>query len=397
MRSDCFSIGLRSGYTLTHLCDHAAIIKAKQTFNSSLISSSTTNPRQLWKNVNIQLHHFSLPALTSYDYLSLLSQSIAKFFSDKIHKLHTSLHINRISASPHFPPPFTLSTFSSFICATTDEVPKLLSQSPDTNCDLDPILTFLLKQCSHILLPTITNIINLFLSTGIFPHQFKNSSVHPHLKKSNLDKDDLGYYRPISHLLFLSKLTERVVKLRLAYYLSINLSLNSFQSAYIKHHSTETTLLYMSHKQVTCLTLLDLSAAFDTIDHSILFLERLSSCTGISFALSYFLNRSFYVNVENSKSSVFQLLYGVPQGSVLGPLLFILYTITHLSTAIYNSAANHHLYADDTQFLLSFSTLDISHNSAHLENIIANAFNWMSSNVLYLNHSKTEFLIFSLP
>jgi len=121
-----------------------------------------------------------------------------------------------------------------------------------------------------------------------FPDQFNNCSVHPHLKKSNLDKDDLGNYRPISHLSFLSKLIERVVKLHLAYYLSTNNLLNSFQSAYIKHHSTETTLLSvhdriikaMIHQQVTCLTLLDLSAAFDTIDISIFL--NLSSWFGIS-------------------------------------------------------------------------------------------------------------------
>jgi len=145
-----------------------------------------------------------------------LGQSFANFFSDKIHKLHTSLLINRISTSPHFPSPFTSSNFSSLTCATTDEVSKLLSQSPDTNCDLDSIRTSLLRQCSHILLPTITNIINLSLSAGIFCHQFKNCSVHPHLKKYNHGKDDLGDYRPISRLSFLSKLTERVVKLRLA-------------------------------------------------------------------------------------------------------------------------------------------------------------------------------------
>jgi len=178
-----------------------------------------------------------------------------------------------------------------------------------------------------------------------------------------------------------SKLTERVVKLRLVDYLSTNNLLNSFQSAYIKHHSTETTLLSdhdhiikaMSHQQVTCLTLLDLSASFDTIDHSFL-LERLSSWFGISstalfWIQSYLLNRSFYVNIEYSKSSVFLLLYRVPQGSVLGPLLFILYT-TPLSTVIYNSSAKHQLYADDTQLLLSFSALDFSHNITHLENTI---------------------------
>jgi len=75
---------------------HAAIIKAKRTYTSSLISSSSTNPRQLWKNVNILLHRCSLPALSSYDSLSLFCQSFVNFFSDKIHKFHTSLLTNRL-------------------------------------------------------------------------------------------------------------------------------------------------------------------------------------------------------------------------------------------------------------------------------------------------------------
>ena len=155
----------------------------------------------------------------------------------------------------------------------------------------------------------------------------------------------------------------------------------------------------MGRQQVTCFTLFDLSAAFDTIDHSIL-LECLSSWFGItstalSWIQSYLLNRSFYVNVENSKSSVFQLLYGVPQGSVLGPLLFILYT-TPLSTVISKSSADH-LYVDDTQLLLSFSAADISYNITHLENTISNVYNWMSSNFFSLNPSKTDFIIIGFP
>jgi len=136
----------------------------------------------------------------------------------------------------------------------------------------------------------------------------------------------------------------------------------------------------MSHQQVTCLTLLDLSAAFDTIDHSILLGRRSSwfgnSSTVLSWIKSYLLNRSFYANTENSKSSIFQLLYGVLQGSVLGPLLFILYT-TPLSTVISNSSANHQLYADDTQLFLPFSPLDFSHNITHIENTVNNVANWM--------------------
>jgi hypothetical protein len=143
------------------------------------------------------------------------------------------------------------------------------------------------------------------------------------------------------------------------HHLSSHNLLNPFQSAYIKFHSTETALLSlhdhiikaMGQQQITCLSLLDLSAAFDTIDHCIL-LERLSSWFGLdqtvlSWIASYLTNRSFNISLNNLKSSSFPLQTGVPQGSVLGPLLFILYT-TPLSHIISSCNTHHHLYADDT-------------------------------------------------
>jgi hypothetical protein len=106
------------------------------------------------------------------------------------------------------------------------------------------------------------------------------------------------------------------------------------------------------------------------------------------------MHRSFHVNLNGSKSSVFQLSCGVPQGSVLGPLLFILYT-TPLSTIISKSATNHHRYADDTQLYNVF--LSNCYNISHLENTISLVHIWISSNFLPLNPSKTEFLIIDLP
>jgi len=116
----------------------------------------------------------------------------------------------------------------------------------------------------------------------------------------------------------------------------------------------------------------------------------------LSWIKFYLLNRSVDVNIQNSKSPVLQLVYGVPEGSVFGHLLFILYT-PPFSTVISNSAANHPLYADDTQLLLSFSALNFSHNITHLENTITNVSNWRSSNFLSLSPSKTEFLISGPP
>src|SRR5258706_385535 len=268
---------------------HSAIISAKRTFNSNLISSNLTNSRKLWNSVNKLLHrkpHIQLP--TSFPSTSL-PQMFADFFSDKIHKLHFNLLSNSTENSPHTTPSTSPKELTDFTCVTHEEIAKLISLSPDTYCDLDPIPTSLLKQCAYVLIPTITKIINLSLATGIFPAHFKSSLILPHLKKSTLDKEDLTNYRPISHLSFLSKLTERVVKIRLSTHLSTNHLLNSFQSAYTKFHSTESTLLAvhdhiinaMSQQKVTALCLLDLSAAFDTIDHSIL-IHRLSSWFGLN-------------------------------------------------------------------------------------------------------------------
>jgi uncharacterized protein involved in tolerance to divalent cations len=156
----------------------------------------------------------------------------------------------------------------------------------------------------------------------------------------------------------------------------------------------------MSQQQVTGLCLLDLSAAFDTIDHSIL-LHRLKSWFGInntvlSWIQSYLSSRSFSVDVNGNKSSFIQLLYGVPQGSVLGPLLFILYT-TPLSSIISRNSVNHKLYADDTQLFLSFSAPNFSQNILLLQDTISEISNWMTSNFLSLNPSKTEFLLIGNP
>jgi len=130
--------------------------------------------------------------------------------------------------------------------------------------------------------------VNLSLISGQFHPTLKESVISPLLKKPTLDKEELSNYRPISNPSLISKIIERVVKSRLMDHLTSNCLLNSHQSAYCKHHSTETALLYihdhlisaMRSQKISCLCLLDHSAAFDTIDHDI-FITRLSSWFGI--------------------------------------------------------------------------------------------------------------------
>ena len=175
------------------------------------------------------------------------------------------------------------------------------------------------------------------LTTGIVPRDLKTAVVKPLLKKPSLDKNLLKNYRPISNLPFLSKILEIVVLHKLLFHLQENNLSNPLQSAYRAGHSTETVSLRivndilssLDNDNISVLLLLDLSAAFDTTDHQIL-LSRLNSVFGIqSTALqwfqSYLSDRYQSTSVNNSSSSPSQLMYGVPQGSVLGPILFVLY------------------------------------------------------------------------
>ena len=202
-------------------------------------------------------------------------------------------------------------------------------RAPVKSCDLDPIPTRLLKSCFDSLLPPITKLINLSLSSGTFPPAFKFAHVTPLFKKPRLGKEDLKNYRPVSNLSFISNLIEKVAASQIGSFLESTNKSNNFQSAYKQLHSTETALLKvhndvltaMDSSKVTALTLLDLFAAFDTIDHSIL-LQRLEMWYGfggvmISWLGSYLSDRFQSVKLDHCLSKTVTLPLGVPQGSVL--------------------------------------------------------------------------------
>ena len=232
------------------------------------------------------------------------------------------------------------------------------------SCCLDPIPTPLLKSSIEPLIPVITKIINTSLDSGIFPVSWKEAVVIHLLKKSGLDSVFKNLC-PVSNLAYISKLTERAVFNQTYDHIVRSGLYRLLRSGYRRHHSTETALvkvandilLNMNSQRVTLLVLLDLSAAFDTVDHGIL-LKLLSTSFGIrgkvlEWFSSYLLGRSQRILFDGVKTDSFDLRFGVPQGSCLGPPLFVVYT-SKLFEIIQARLPDAHCFADDTQLYLSF-------------------------------------------
>ena len=265
-----------------------------------------------------------------------VSCKFLNFFDNKITSIRNVLDAS-CTLNPNFED-FNGDLLVSLQPATEDEVHNIIKNSPSKHCDLDPMPTFLLKQCLDVLLSPITKTINNSLKSGVVPQFYKKSLINTLLKKAGFDCEELSNFRPVSNLPFLSKILEKVVLARLMSHISFNNLSEVLQSAYKPYHSTETALLkvltdilhFIDQKKVCLISLLDLSAAFDTIDHDIL-ITRLNRTFGISgtalcWLTSYLKDRYQRVKVGNSFSEEAILKFGVPQGSVLGPILFTMYT-----------------------------------------------------------------------
>ena len=291
---------------------------------------------------------------------------------------------------------------------TDDYIAKIIdSLKPKSSCGFDGLSTKLLKLIKSDICKPINLILNQSINTGIFPDYLKIAKVIPIHKK---DDDTLfDNYRPISILPAISKIFERVMFNQLHEYFKLHKLYYDSQYGFREQHSTELAslelidrLLMEMDKGETPLNIyMDLSKAFDTLDHNIL-LEKLLyygiQGSALELFKSYFKNRKQFVELEDTKSNLTEITTGVPQGSILGPLLFIIY-INDLTSA--STLFKPIIYADDTTLFTTLTTMensnltrDLSHN---INNELTKVCEWLQINKLSLNAKKTKFMVFHKP
>ena len=334
---------------------------------------------------------------------------MADFFEEKIRLIHDGLAKLKDDSIPLDPDPMFAphkQCLTDFSPVTEEDVEKVIKQAAPKSCCLDPAPTQLIKECLDVLVPVITRIINQSFENGYVPKSLKLAAVTPLLKKVDLIAEILKNFRPISNLPFLSKVLEKCAAKQMIQHKEENNLREKLQSAYREHHCTETALLKINHdllmaldrKECVMMAMLDLSAAFDTVNHETL-LNRLFTRYGIrgmahNWLKSYLTDRRQFVTIAGERSQEHKKDCDVPQGSILGPNLYEDYTGPPVGDIFRKHNLLFHIYADDKQAYLPFHIHEEKAAMKKLIDCLMEVRQWMTSNSLKFNDSKTEFIMF---
>ena len=348
------------------------------------------------------------------------ADALASFFKSKVNTIAKELETDEESSQNNNSTFLTLLQernlnpalcFAHFTAISNDDTLKLISKSNSKTCSLDVVPTSVIKSFSQYLSPAITIIINKSLESGTVPNSFKKAIVIPCLKQTSLDSSDMASYRPVSNLNYISKLLEKVVYNQLEAHVSVHNLLPSSQSAYRKHFSTETSLLKLSNdilhnldkKRCTLLVTLDISAAFDTVEHQRL-LQRYSEYFGLSETVlqwmeSYLSGRFQTVQIGSQLSEVHAVNCGFPQGATLAGLKYNMFT-TPLHDLSDLHEVDHEAYADDSNLYVSFdikNSDETDHAVSKLQGCLSDIECWLLKNRLKLNRKKSKAILFHPP
>ncbi|XP_067030517.1 uncharacterized protein [Acropora muricata] len=305
----------RQAYVTQCLLLKNLIFTTKMDYYSSLIDDAGSDSKALFRNINHLLHRKPDKLYPSCTSASDLANTFANFFTEKIATIKEQL-ASRVAFSPTvtlFDTPKLDCKLTTLSPTTVKELSEIIGKTASKSCCLDPLPSRLLVPHLNDVLPVICKMVNLSLEKGSLPPSLKEAVLSPLLKKPSLDHETLANFRPISNLKMVSKIIEKVVAVRLNRYLEENNLNEPLQSAYKQYHSCETALvrvqndilLSIGKQPCVVLLLLDLSAAFDTVDHGIL-LQGLSTNFGIKgkaldWFTSYLTDRSQFVQIDLNK------------------------------------------------------------------------------------------------
>jgi hypothetical protein len=383
---------------------HTAIADTKSTHLRHRLARLHDSPKMLWKELNRSLGRLKSSPLPSSVSDEVLASQFNAFFIQKVSQVR--LMLNSSTSKFVVTPCRHSKVLSCFSVVSERQVARLVSKSPTKSDVVDPIPTWLMKKFIHLFLPSITALINAAITFGM-PSLYKHGVIRPLLKKPSLDISQLSNYRPVSSLPFLSKIIEKAIAEQLTSHLDAVNGLDPHQSAYRSHHSCETAITYLLNsvfsaadkQRVTVLVLLDLTAAFDCVDHNIL-CEKLSALgvqgNALNWFVSYLTGRTQSVIIHSTQSTSIPISSGVPQGSVLGPLLFSIY-MNGIDEIFKRHSIEYLLYADDIQLWTSCAVSDLASALSKIEECVADVNRWLESCKLCLNASKVEFILLGNP
>lgn len=381
----------------------AVIRTAKENYFKSKLSRESGDARKTWKTLNFLLgkNRSNLPSTMNFqNNISIssnkeIAEEFNNYYASIADKLASEISPVTVPYDSFLPEPVP---FSFFLKPTSEqEISDVIYNIKITSPGYDEICMKIVKECSNEISPFLNFLINKCFREGSFPKQLQIAKIIPIYKKGEKSKNT--NYRPVSILPSIRKIIEKVFASRLIDYFSKFSLLTPCQYGFRPKYSTELAIHHLCQniydaldkKSIQITVFCDLSKAFDTISHDIL-LQKLN-IYGIrgkanDFLKSYLGSRNQYTVYNSASSSFKQVHYGVPQGSILGPILFLIYIndIVRVSDKL-----KFLLFADDTTIFIQGQ--NINEMTATLYKELITLSNWIKSNKLTINISKTFYMV----
>ena len=373
----------------------------KRNYVETTLNNHKNDPKKLWRNIrnfwpSEKSKNSTIKSINGESDNHKIANALNNHFGTIGDKFNEK--IDSSNKIEDFLPDFTPPIFDIKEVNQTDIAKAIDRLSSSPACGFDEITAFMVKTGKSQLLDILSFLFNMSIRTKRFPQLWKVAKVTPLFKSG--DHNDENNYRPISILPTLGKVLERLIHDQLYSHLTNNKLLTDNQSGFRKGSSTGTCLVDFLHHIYgevdgggACGVLfLDLSKAFDTVNHEIIRIKLKAlgvKESSVSWFVSYLTGRTQYTNVNNTLSEPIEIRMGVPQGSILGPLIFICY-VNDLPK--YCSNTIPFMYADDTALLTTGHSVDIIEQK--LQSDFDHMLKWFAANRLCINTTKTKTMLF---